>query len=149
MFDRTLMWSSVATRHLLESRLHLVAVVEALADMDGFLPEYEKAVGIRANLDDFFLDVENKTIDRFEKIKQRGRSDGRRLEPAALLHPATNISTPKGIRTPVAAVRGRCPGPLDDGGAGQTKVEGGGRKWEGPRGRLRNPEAQVSVNRAD
>jgi hypothetical protein len=24
--------------------------------------------------------------------------------------------TPKGIRTPVAAVRGRCPGPLDDGG---------------------------------
>ena len=26
------------------------------------------------------------------------------------------ISTPKGIRTPVASVKGRCPRPLDDGG---------------------------------
>ena len=26
------------------------------------------------------------------------------------------INTPKGIRTPVASVKGRCPRPLDDGG---------------------------------
>jgi hypothetical protein len=25
------------------------------------------------------------------------------------------VGSPEGIRTPVAAVRGRCPGPLDDG----------------------------------
>jgi len=64
------MWSSVATRHLLESRLHLLAAVEAMADMDGFLPEYEKAVGIRASLDEIFLDVENKTIGLCEQLKQ-------------------------------------------------------------------------------
>ena len=34
---------------------------------------------------------------------------------------------PKGIRTPVTAVKGRCPGPLDDGDAGQkNSVESGG-----------------------
>jgi hypothetical protein len=27
-----------------------------------------------------------------------------------------NMDTPKGIRTPVASVKGRCPRPLDDGG---------------------------------
>jgi hypothetical protein len=26
------------------------------------------------------------------------------------------LDTPKGIRTPVASVKGRCPRPLDDGG---------------------------------
>jgi hypothetical protein len=33
---------------------------------------------------------------------------------------------PKGIRTPVTAVKGRCPRPLDDGDAGQIKVGLGG-----------------------
>src|SRR5688572_22668794 len=33
-------------------------------------------------------------------------------------------STPKGIRTPVAAVRGRCPGPLDDGGVSWFEIVG-------------------------
>ena len=28
--------------------------------------------------------------------------------------------TPKGIRTPVASVKGRCPRPLDDGGEATT-----------------------------
>src|SRR5699024_11542143 len=32
---------------------------------------------------------------------------------------ATGASTPNGIRTRVAGVKGRCPGPLDDGGPGQ------------------------------
>lgn len=27
-----------------------------------------------------------------------------------------NLSTPRGIRIPVASVKGRCPRPLDDGG---------------------------------
>jgi len=69
------MWSSIATRHLLESRLHMLAAVEAMADMDGFLPEYERAVGIRASLDDIFLDVENKTINLCETLKQGDKSD--------------------------------------------------------------------------
>ena len=30
------------------------------------------------------------------------------------------LNTPKGIRIPVASVKGRCPRPLDDGGAFQT-----------------------------
>ncbi len=29
---------------------------------------------------------------------------------------ALQLNTPKGIRTPVASVKGRCPRPLDDGG---------------------------------
>jgi hypothetical protein len=63
------MWSSVATKHLLESRLHILAAVEALADMDGYVDEYQKAVGIRTSLDEIFLDVENKTIDLCERLK--------------------------------------------------------------------------------
>jgi hypothetical protein len=64
------MWSSVATKHLLESRLHVIAAVEALADMDGYHAEYEKALQIRTSLDEIFLDVENKTIDRCERLKR-------------------------------------------------------------------------------
>lgn len=64
------MWSSVATKHLLESRLHALAAVEALADMDGYRAEYEKAMQIRTSLDEIFLDVENKTIDRCERLKR-------------------------------------------------------------------------------
>jgi hypothetical protein len=32
------------------------------------------------------------------------------------------LSTPKGIRIPVASVKGRCPRPLDDEGAFQTFI---------------------------
>ncbi len=32
-----------------------------------------------------------------------------------------NISVPRGSRTPVAAVKGRCPGPLDDGDVNKNK----------------------------
>ncbi len=33
----------------------------------------------------------------------------------------SNISVPRGSRTPVAAVKGRCPGPLDDGDVNKNK----------------------------
>ncbi len=52
-----------------------------------------------------------------------------RLESARIPNPRIKFKTygqsldlpgvPKGIRTPVAAVKGRCPGPLDDGDASQ------------------------------
>ena len=32
------------------------------------------------------------------------------------------VNTPKGIRTPVASVKGRCPRPLDDGGEATAQV---------------------------
>src|SRR6267143_3138293 len=37
------------------------------------------------------------------------------------------IGVPKGIRTPVTAVKGRCPGPLDDGDANGIPPERNGR----------------------
>ena len=77
LFDRTLMWSSVATRHLLESRLHMLAAVEAMADIEGFLPEYEKAVSLRATLDEVFIAVEDKTIELCGKLKENDGSPGR------------------------------------------------------------------------
>jgi len=72
LFDRTLTWSSVATRHLLESRLHMLAAVEAMADIEGFQSEYQKALAIRASLDEIFVDVENKTLAQLERIKNDG-----------------------------------------------------------------------------
>ena len=70
LFDRTLLWSSVTTKHLLESRLHLVAAIEAMADMEGFVAEHQKAVQMRAGLDDVFMAVEDKTADIVNKLKQ-------------------------------------------------------------------------------
>ena len=35
---------------------------------------------------------------------------------------------PKGIRTPVTAVKGRCPRPLDDGDSGRFRSRGGARR---------------------
>lgn len=32
------------------------------------------------------------------------------------------VNTPKGIRTPVASVKGRCPRPLDDGGEAEMQA---------------------------
>ena len=47
-----------------------------------------------------------------------------------------STGVPKGIRTPVTAVKGRCPGPLDDGDAGNRK----NRWWSQP-GSNRRPLA--------
>src|SRR5579862_5220194 len=38
------------------------------------------------------------------------------------------IGVPKGIRTPVTAVKGRCPGPLDDGDGAEPNSDGGARR---------------------
>src|SRR5215208_4728648 len=40
---------------------------------------------------------------------------------AILRHTAWYASDPKGIRTPVTAVKGRCPGPLDDGASVKSR----------------------------
>ncbi len=46
----------------------------------------------------------------------------RTLKPTNLAgQPLDKIGVPWGIRTPVAAVRGRCPGPLDEGDAGPAR----------------------------
>ena len=41
------------------------------------------------------------------------------------------IGVPKGIRTPVSSVKGRCPRPLDDGNVGEKKnrLKNGGSRW--------------------
>src|SRR4029077_7372056 len=47
---------------------------------------------------------------------------------------AASIGVPKGIRTPVTAVKGRCPRPLDDGDL-ETLTAAGGRSGGGKRDR--------------
>jgi hypothetical protein len=40
------------------------------------------------------------------------------------------IGVPKGIRTPVSSVKGRCPRPLDDGNLGENITQKiGGSRW--------------------
>src|SRR5437773_11733911 len=53
-----------------------------------------------------------------------------------------SIGVPKGIRTPVTAVKGRCPGPLDDGDA--VRPPGGRGRLHGsrPRNNAPGPSAQ-------
>ena len=74
-FDRTLVWSSVAMRHLLESRLHVLAAVEAMADMEGFLDEYHRAVDLRDGLDELFMAMEDKTQAVCRRIKDAEESN--------------------------------------------------------------------------
>jgi hypothetical protein len=68
-FERTLMWASVSTRHLLESRLHLLAAVEAMSDIEGFHREYLRAVELREGLDELFMAVEDKSSELQQQIK--------------------------------------------------------------------------------
>jgi hypothetical protein len=57
------------------------------------------------------------------------RAPRRRENPAAC---RALVSTATGIRTPVSAVRGRCPSPLDDGGSsGGEDSRGAVRAWRG------------------
>src|SRR5438128_6221366 len=44
--------------------------------------------------------------------------------PCAAIYVIDIIGVPKGIRTPVTAVKGRCPGPLDDGDAAAPRRAG-------------------------
>ena len=54
-------------------------------------------------------------------------SQDRRRDPEP---PSTQLEhhTPKGIRTPVAGLKSRCPGPLDDGGQARRIWPGGVRR---------------------
>src|SRR5712671_7294788 len=54
------------------------------------------------------------------------------------------IGVPKGIRTPVTAVKGRCPRPLDDGDATACR----GRDLEGPLKKSNRRSPQGAPNRA-
>jgi hypothetical protein len=74
LFDRSLIWASVSTRHLLESRLHLLAAVEAMSDIDGFHREYLRAVELREGLEELFLALEDKSAGLMRQA--RGASDG-------------------------------------------------------------------------
>jgi hypothetical protein len=69
LFDRSLMWASVSVRHLLESRLHLLAAVEAMSDIEGFHREYLRAVELREGLDELFMAVESKSTDLMRRVK--------------------------------------------------------------------------------
>lgn len=60
-FDQELVWSSEAMRHLLESRLHMLAAVDAMAKMDGILNEYHRAVDLQDGIDDLLVALEDKT----------------------------------------------------------------------------------------
>jgi hypothetical protein len=69
LFDRSLMWASVSVRHLLESRLHLLAAVEAMSDIEGFHREYLRAVELREGLDELFMAVESKSTALMRRVK--------------------------------------------------------------------------------
>ncbi len=49
------------------------------------------------------------------------RNRSRRMRRSSLFA-GGRIGVPRGIRTPVTAVKGRCPRPLDDGDAAKQKV---------------------------
>lgn len=70
VFDRNLMWSFVATKHLLEARLHILAAMEAMADMEGFAAEHEQVKKLRNNLDGLFMAVEDKTMEIQHRLKE-------------------------------------------------------------------------------
>jgi hypothetical protein len=70
VFDRNLMWSFVASKHLLEARLHVVAAMEAMADMEGFAAEHEQVKKLRNALDELFMAVEDKTMEMQHQLKE-------------------------------------------------------------------------------
>jgi hypothetical protein len=66
--ERAFLWASVSTRHLLESRLHLLAAIETMSDIEGFHCEYLRAVEIREALDELFMAVDVKSADLQRQI---------------------------------------------------------------------------------
>ena len=71
--DRNLIGASAAMRHLLESRLHLLAAEEAMSNVEGFTAEHKHAVQLRQGLDEMFLAVEDRTA---ELSRSTGKRDG-------------------------------------------------------------------------
>jgi hypothetical protein len=57
-----LIGATAAMRHLLESRLHMLAAEEAMANVEGFTAEHKHAVQLRHSLDEIFLAVEDHTV---------------------------------------------------------------------------------------
>jgi hypothetical protein len=74
-FEQRLDCSSVAMRHLLESRLHMLAAVEAMADTEEFLDEYHRAVDLRDGLDELVLEVEDKNRALCRGVKDAAESN--------------------------------------------------------------------------
>jgi hypothetical protein len=69
--DKNLIGAAAAMRHLLESRLHMLAAEEAMSNVDGFAAEHNHAVQLRHSLDEIFLAVEDRTAEL-------GRAAGKR-----------------------------------------------------------------------
>jgi hypothetical protein len=60
--DRNLIGASAAVRHLLESRLHLLAAEEAMANVEGLVTEHRHVVRLRQSLDEMYMVVEDRTV---------------------------------------------------------------------------------------
>lgn len=73
MTDKNLIGASAAMRHLLESRLHLLAAEEAMSNVEGFCREHKNALEMRQGLDEIFLAVEDRTA---ELIRSAGNPGG-------------------------------------------------------------------------
>ena len=71
--DKNVIGASAAMRHLLESRLHLLAAEEAMSNVEGFTAEHKHAVQLRQGLDEMFLAVEDRTAELSRAI---GKRDG-------------------------------------------------------------------------
>ncbi|HJS08733.1 MAG TPA: hypothetical protein VJ809_13780 [Pirellulales bacterium] len=76
LFDRNLLGASAAVRHLLESRLHLIAAEEAMANVEGFNTEHRDAVQLRQSLDEVFLAVEDRTTELSRAAAERCGGQG-------------------------------------------------------------------------
>ena len=76
LFDRNLLGASVAVRHLLESRLHLIAAEEAMANVEGFTTEYRDAVQLRHSLDEVFSAVEDRATELSRMAAERHGGQG-------------------------------------------------------------------------
>lgn len=74
-FDQTLVVSSLAKRHLLESRVQVLAAVDAMADVEGFLDEYHRAVDLSDELDELFMAIEDKTQAICRRVKDAAESN--------------------------------------------------------------------------
>jgi hypothetical protein len=61
--DKNLIGASAAMRHLLESRLHLLAAEEAMSNVEGFTAEHKHAVQLRQSLDEMFLALEDRAAE--------------------------------------------------------------------------------------
>ena len=73
--DKNLIGASAAMRHLLESRLHLIAAEEAMSGVEGFGAEHKNAVQLRQSLDEMYLAVEDRTneLGRAAAERESGR----------------------------------------------------------------------------